>query len=565
MKKMTNIDWKGEDGKRIPWSTIVSGTPIETEKTYSKKSATRFAYKPTQAITMFNYENIAFKLYTIEQNNELKGLALLAKSKEDVNVFCSILKEGVLYSTSPDSYLNNYLFLFREMNKEIKAGGKSPLMELFMSLDYSALDDEKSKIAIQKDQEDLVGEISSVLNLAWEETKEISLIENRRDFLQAMPKLALQNKVTEWCQPFRYKKFPIEEELEIEKFVKATKRLELLTATEFVKPEQRAKKKRKFSLSSFLKKDWQMMSELEAANLPPVLQMERDRVRKKFEENKDLLDRRSCRMIEQIYNGDLKAASFSGPAGSGKTTAAELIAGALHLPFQLVVGKAGVDTSVYLGYESIVAKNGVSITKWHDGPITQAVRYGAVLLFDEVNLAAPEVVGTLNTLLDDSHALVLDSGEVVKANPKFMYIESMNRGVGYSGTEDTNLSHDNRLLQIRFGAMTKKREIAILEKTTGYHDQDILSILVDIEKEAKKSIQDPSSQLVSIRDLQRWIKEAKYTGEWIESGIDTIITSLVLKDDSLDEITERTIFANGGIGADILDLIMDRLEGRYYD
>ena len=574
-KVMMLEDWKGDkqEGMLIPHSSIVKKSMIK--KVYPRidedeSSYQRFAFAPTKALTCFNDADFACKVYSIKgTDNSIK--AIICIYANDTDIVCGVLdlKESTLYFSqglnSKKFFIAYYMIMAKAMITELMNEGKSTFMDLFQRMDFSLIDNPSyEKEFIQADQYELVGELSSALLYYAKKTRNFVRIDSAKEFCQSMPKLDIDDEVTEWMTPFRYKVFNSDYEMKIDEFIKSTKHIELLRAETYI-PKAKKRKDKKFSLRSFLKKDWEMMSELEAANLPPFLQMERDRVHKKFLGNQDSLDKRTCRLIEQIYNGDLKAMSFSGPAGSGKTTTAELIAGCLHLPFQLVVGKAGVDTSVYLGYESIVAKDGSSITKWKDGPITQAVRYGAVLLFDEVNLAAPEVVGTLNTLLDDSKALVLDSGEVVKANPKFMYIESMNRGVGYCGTEDTNLSHDNRLLQVRFASMPKQKEIDILEKTTGYHDREILSILVGIEEEAKKSIQDPSSQLVSIRDLQRWITEAKYTGEWIESAVDTIITSLVLKDESLEEITQRSVLANGGIGADLLELIMDKLEGYYYD
>lgn len=574
-KVMMLEDWKGDkqEGMLIPHSSIVKKSMIK--KVYPRidedeSSYQRFAFAPTKALACFNDADFACKVYSIKgTDNSIK--AIICIYANDTDIVCGVLdlKESTLYFSqglnSKQFFIVYYMIMAKAMIVELMNEGKSTFIDLFQRMDFSLIDNPAyEKNFIQADQYELVGELSSALLYYANMTDSFVQINSAKEFCQSMPKLDIDDEVTEWMTPFRYKVFNSDYEMKIDEFIKSTKHIELLRAETYI-PKAKKRKDKKFSLRSFLKKDWEMMSELEAANLPPFLQMERDRVHKKFLGNQDSLDKRTCRLIEQIYNGDLKAMSFSGPAGSGKTTTAELIAGCLHLPFQLVVGKAGVDTSVYLGYESIVAKDGSSITKWKDGPITQAVRYGAVLLFDEVNLAAPEVVGTLNTLLDDSKALVLDSGEVVKANPKFMYIESMNRGVGYCGTEDTNLSHDNRLLQVRFASMPKQKEIDILEKTTGYHDREILSILVDVEKEAKKSIQDPSSQLVSIRDLQRWITEAKYTGEWILSAVDTIITSLVLKDESLEEITQRSVLANGGIGADLLELIMDKLEGYYYD
>ena len=179
-------------------------------------------------------------------------------------------------------------------------------------------------------------------------------------------------------------------------------------------------------------------------------------------------------------------------------------------------------------------------------------------------MTSPEVIGTLNTLLDDTRALVLDNGEVVKADPRFTYIEAMNRGAGYCGTEETNLSHDNRMLQVRFAEMSIEKETDILMKNTGYENRTIVEKLCRIERFCKENIQDNSSQLVSIRDIERWIKDAKYTQDWLESGLDTVITSLVCKDEEYDEITPETIAAIGGIAHLVYEQMKLELEDEEY-
>ena len=328
-------------------------------------------------------------------------------------------------------------------------------------------------------------------------------------------------------------------------------------------PSQAAKATAK--AKDFFSRDWSMMDDEEAKKIPAFLQMERLRCRQVFEENKDTIPANIQTLIQQIYNRDIKNISFSGPAGTGKTTYAEIIAGAPNLPFQLVVGKAGVDSSVYFGYESIVSHDGASQTRWHDGNVTQAARYGALLLFDEINLTEPEIIGSMNTLLDNSRAIVLDNGEVVKAHPNFTYIEAMNIGSGYDGTSKMNNSHVDRCERhIRFGLFSQDKEILILKKRTGYTNDRILKKLVQIESIIRQRIEDPSTQFVSIRRVEAWIKEAKYTGEWVESSLDTMISPLCLQDETCQDFEETTIARLGGLATHIYQEIKDLLEDEEY-
>lgn len=451
-------------------------------------------------------------------------------------------EDDFLGGTNPYSHSMYYMLMakrFAEDNKDFE--------KLWFSLDFSLKNDKNHKeVYLEENQRKEFGYVVSALTYyCFEEFSEV-LWYNDEAF-QKEAEVFLKGDKLKYIDftPWINQDLESDIQIPIPKF-------------------EKKKKPKKTSSKDFWKQDFSLMTDEEAEKLPQFLQLSREECMKLFEENKDTLTSRQKRLIQMIHAGDAKNISFSGPAGSGKTTVAKIIAGALHLPLRLVTGKAGVDTSVYLGYESIQSENGVSVTKWHDGPITEAVRYGALLLFDEVNLTSPEVIGTLNTLLDDTRALVLDNGEVVKADSRFTYIEAMNRGAGYCGTEETNLSHDNRMLQVRFAEMSIEKETDILMKNTGYENRNIVEKLCRIERFCKENIQDNSSQLISIRDIERWIKDAKYTQDWLESGLDTVITSLVCKDEEYDEITPETIAATGGIAYLVYEQMKLELEDEEY-
>lgn len=451
-------------------------------------------------------------------------------------------EDDFLGGTNPYSHSMYYMLMakrFAEDNKEFE--------KLWFSLDFSLKHDKNHKeVYLEENQRKEFGYVVSALTYyCFEEFSEVLWYND--ETLQKEAEIFLKGDKVKYIDftPWINQDLESDIQIPIPKF-------------------EKKKKPKKVSSKDFWKQDFALMTDEEAKELPQFLQLSRNECRELFEENKETLTSRQKRLIQMIHAGDAQNISFSGPAGSGKTTVAKIIAGALYLPLRLVAGKAGVDTSVYLGYESIQSENGVSVTKWHDGPITEAVRYGALLLFDEVNLTSPEVIGTLNTLLDDTRALVLDNGEVVKADPRFTYIEAMNRGTGYCGTEETNLSHDNRMLQVRFAEMSIEKEASILMKNTGYENRNIIEKLCRIERFCKENIQDNSSQLISIRDIERWIKDAKYTQDWLESGLDTVITSLVCKDEEYDEITPETIAATGGIAYLVYEQMKLELEDEEY-
>lgn len=469
------------------------------------------------------------------------------------------LEEDSIGGTNPYSHSMYYMLMAKKF-----AEGDANFLKIWFNLSFdSKSDPHHSLVYLEENQRKEFGDVVSALTyFCFEELSDV-LWYNQSAFdddLNSMMTINNFSKVVDYTSWIN-KEF---EESDEYPFLRTIGGVDV-EISQLPRPSfEKKKKPKKTSSKDFWKQDFQMMTDKEAGSLPAFLQLSRKECRELFESNKETLNSRQKRLIQMIHGGDARNISFSGPAGSGKTTVAKIIAGALNLPLRLVTGKAGVDSSVYLGYESIQSQNGTSVTKWHDGPITEAVRYGALLLFDEVNLTSPEVIGTLNTLLDDTRALVLDNGEVVKADPRFTYIEAMNRGAGYCGTEETNLSHDNRMLQVRFAEMSIDKEIDILAKNTGYDNKSLIKKLCRIERFCKEHIEDNSSQLVSIRDIERWIVDAKYTQDWLESGIDTVITSLVAKDEEYDEINPETIAQQGGLAHLVYEQMKLELEDEEY-
>lgn len=319
------------------------------------------------------------------------------------------------------------------------------------------------------------------------------------------------------------------------------------------------------NMEEFLATDWSIMTDEEADKLPQFMQIQRKAMREFYEQRKNTMSSAVALKIKEMHDGKLKTLSLSGPAGTGKTFAARMIAGALNLPLQIVVGKAGVDVSEYLGSYQIVSKNGETNSIWKDGAISEVVRYGGILLFDEINLAEPEVVGSLNTLLDLSNCLCLSNGETLEAHPKFFYIEAMNIGSGFDGTNKMNNSHRRRMQRkMRFALPTKQEEIAILKETTGYENESILSSLIDVESYIRSNIEDPTNQYMSISEVQGWISEAEYTNEWIESACETILAPLMEQDETYSDYSISTINASSGFVHDVLDYIQDVLGEETY-
>lgn len=116
---------------------------------------------------------------------------------------------------------------------------------------------------------------------------------------------------------------------------------------------------------------------------------------------------------------------LKGPTGCGKTRFVEHMAWRLKLPLITMACNEDMTASDLVGRWLLDAQG----TVWHDGPLTTAVRYGALCYLDEVVEARQDTTVVIHPLTDERRILPLDKrGEVVKAHPGFRLVVSYNPG-----------------------------------------------------------------------------------------------------------------------------------------
>jgi nitric oxide reductase NorQ protein len=106
-------------------------------------------------------------------------------------------------------------------------------------------------------------------------------------------------------------------------------------------------------------------------------------------------------------------------------------------------------------------------TEWIDGPLTRAVREGAICYLDEVVEARKDVTVVLHPLTDDRRILPIErTGEVLEAGADFMLVASYNPG--YQNILKTlKPSTRQRFLAIEFDFPPADREIEIVASESG--------------------------------------------------------------------------------------------------
>jgi MoxR-like ATPase len=108
---------------------------------------------------------------------------------------------------------------------------------------------------------------------------------------------------------------------------------------------------------------------------------------------------------------------LAGPTGSAKTTLFRAYAASRGLPFVIVESNAAMDPGVVIGRTTIEADvEGNAVAKFVDGDMTLVVRYGGVVLIDEINMAHPRITAAWHQLLSVARRMsVPENGEVIHA------------------------------------------------------------------------------------------------------------------------------------------------------
>ena len=116
---------------------------------------------------------------------------------------------------------------------------------------------------------------------------------------------------------------------------------------------------------------------------------------------------------------------LKGPTGCGKTRFVEYMAWRLGRPLITIACHDDLSASDLIG-RFLIRHDG---TAWQDGPLTRAVREGAICYLDEVVEARQDTVVVLHPLTDHRRMLPIDkTGEVVAAAVGFQLVVSYNPG-----------------------------------------------------------------------------------------------------------------------------------------
>jgi nitric oxide reductase NorQ protein len=171
---------------------------------------------------------------------------------------------------------------------------------------------------------------------------------------------------------------------------------------------------------------------------------------------------------------------LKGPTGCGKTRFIEHMAWRLAKPLITVAAHEDM-TAADLGGRYLLEPQG---TVWHDGPLTMAVRYGAICYLDEIVEARQDTTVVIHPLTDARRILPLEKhNEIVPAHADFQLTISYNPGY-QSAVKDLKESTKQRFVAIDFTYPPAPTEAAIIVRESGT-DDDLAAILVAIAQRSR--------------------------------------------------------------------------------
>lgn len=157
---------------------------------------------------------------------------------------------------------------------------------------------------------------------------------------------------------------------------------------------------------------------------------------------------------------------LKGPTGCGKTRFIEYMAWKLGKPLITVACHEDMTASDLVGRYLLEGQG----TVWHDGPLTQAVRHGAICYLDEIVEAHQDTTVIIHPLTDERRILPLEKkNELVKAHPDFQLVVSYNPGY-QSVLKDLKESTKQRFLAIDFDYPEPASEAAIVVREAAVED-----------------------------------------------------------------------------------------------
>ncbi|MHB1512957.1 MAG: AAA family ATPase [Acidiferrobacter sp.] len=199
---------------------------------------------------------------------------------------------------------------------------------------------------------------------------------------------------------------------------------------------------------------------------------------------------------------------LKGPTGCGKTRFLEHMAHRLGRPLVSVACHEDLTSADLVGRFLLEGES----TVWQDGPLTRAVKVGALCYLDEIVEARTDSTVIIHPLTDHRRRLPLEKrGVEIEAHEDFLLVISYNPGY-QTVLKDLKPSTKQRFVAIDFRYPNAETETRIVQNEVGGLDADIAARLVAIAHKARALKDHGLDEATSTRSLV-------YAGSLIAAGL----------------------------------------------
>lgn len=202
---------------------------------------------------------------------------------------------------------------------------------------------------------------------------------------------------------------------------------------------------------------------------------------------------------------------LKGPSGSGKTRLAQTVSHYFGQPMVSVNCSVDLDAESLLGFKTIIQKDGQSVIDFVEGPVVQAMKHGLILYIDEINMAKPDTLPILHSVLDHRRVLTNPfTGEVIEAHENFTVIAAINEG--YIGTSPMNEALKNRFIVLSVPYLTGKQLKEVIQQQFPKIDASLLTTALSIHQDLRQQVENGllAEEAASIRSLLDALALAAY-------------------------------------------------------
>lgn len=226
-----------------------------------------------------------------------------------------------------------------------------------------------------------------------------------------------------------------------------------------------------------------------------------------------------------LRDPDGDAFYLTGPTGSGKTSGITETLARLYWPCQQITAHGRIELTDLIGQFKLVSKvPGESpVMEFIYGVLPTAMKYGHVLLINELDYADPSEISGLNDVIEGRPLVIMENGgEVITPHPMFRLVATGNSSGGgddsglYRGVMAQNIALMDRFRISTVGYMDAESEEHLLATKVSKMPEKLRQKLVEVAHairtqflgESGTGVDGNLSITMSTRTLVRWAKLA---------------------------------------------------------